>query len=238
MENYYYDMHSHILPELDDGSKSVELSLKIIEKLKKQNVRNICFTPHYYSNEESIEDFLKQRRSSVDKLFPLLPGDMNFCVGAEVYVTSYLFNNRDLSGICYGNSSYILCEFPFDSRFEEHTMNYFYRLQGNYGLKPVLTHVERYRRLMEDESLVENIADEGVIIQSNVGAFRGFSQKRRLLKYVKRGYITILGTDCHSLTRGNPDEYLPTVNLIKEKCGDKYIENIVKTSAGVFNSAK
>jgi protein-tyrosine phosphatase len=230
-------MHSHILPELDDGSKSVELSLEIIEKLKSQGVNNICFTPHFYTNEESMTDFLSNRKKSADKLIPLLPDDINYCVGAEVYVTNYLFNNSDLSGICYGNSKYILCEFSFDSQFQEHTMNYFYKLQSNYGLKPVLTHIERYHHLMEDESLVENLVDDGIIIQSNVGAFKGFSQKRRLLKYIKRGYISILGTDCHSLTRGNPDEYLTTINLIKEKCGAEYIENIISMSAKIFNSA-
>lgn len=234
----YYDMHSHILPQLDDGSKSVELSLEIINRLRKQNVNNICFTPHYYSNEMSIADFVSQREKSAKKLLPNLPDDVNVCIGAEVYVTSYLFNNRDLSPLCYGNSKYILCEFPFGSSFEGQTLDYLYRLQGNYGLKPVLTHIERYYNLMANEGAIENLVDEGVIIQSNVGAYKGFSQKRKLLKYIKRGYITVLGTDCHSLQRGNPDEYLTTVNLIKDKCGKEYVKDIVDTSAKIFNSAK
>ncbi len=234
----YYDMHTHILPQLDDGSKSTELSLEVIKKLKKQDVTNICFTPHFYTNEQSIDDFLRQRAESINKLIPLIPDDINYCIGAEVYVTSYLFNNSDLSGICYGNSKYILCEFPFNSRFEDNTMNYFYKLKSNYGLKPVLTHVERYCNLMSYEGLLENLVDEGIIIQSNVGAFKGFSQKRKLLKYVKRGYIKVLGTDCHSLTRGNPDEYLDTINLIKEKCGQDYVDDIMEISAKIFNSAK
>lgn len=234
----YYDMHSHILPQLDDGPKSTELSLKIIDKLKKQGITNICFTPHFYSNEESIQDFVSKRADSVNKLIPLLPEDINYCIGAEVYVTGYLFNNSDLSQICYGNSKYILCEFPFECSFGDHTMNYFYKLQSNYGLKPVLTHVERYYNLMNDEGLLEDLVDEGIIIQSNVGAFKGFSQKRKLLKYIKRGYITVLGTDCHSLTRGNPDEYLDTINLIKDKCGQGYVDDIVKISAEIFDSTK
>ncbi len=232
----YYDMHSHILPEMDDGSKSVEMSLEIIEKLRAQNVKNICFTPHYYTNEESMYKFLERREESLAKLKPVLPNDVNICVGAEVYVTEYLFNNDDLSGICYGNSKYILCEFPFSSHFSERTMEYFYKLKGNYGLKPVLTHIERYEHLMADEGLVEELCDEDIIIQTNVGAFKGFSQKRRLLKYIKRGYIDIVGTDCHSLTRGNPDEYTPTMELIKNKCGQEYVDHIINTSAEIFGS--
>lgn len=232
----YYDMHSHILPEMDDGSKSVEMSLEIIDKLRAQNVKNICLTPHYYTNEESMYKFLERREESLAKLKPVLPNDVNICVGAEVYITEFLFNNDDLSGICYGNSKYILCEFPFSSHFSERTMEYFYKLKGNYGLKPVLTHIERYEHLMADEGLVEELCDEDIIIQTNVGAFKGFSQKRRLLKYIKRGYIDIVGTDCHSLTRGNPDEYTPTMELIKNKCGQEYVDHIINTSAEIFGS--
>lgn len=231
----YYDMHSHILPQLDDGSESLEMSLEIIERLRKQNVKNICFTPHYYSNEESISDFVSHRELSLKELSPHIPEDVNYCVGAEVYVTRYLFNNSDLSPLCYGNSDYILCEFSFGNDFGEHTLNQFYRLRDNYGLVPVLTHIERYRNLMDDEALVERLVRQGIIIQSNVGAFTGFSQRRRLLRYVKRGYIKVLGTDCHSLTRGNPDLYSRTIRLIEDKCGEEYAENIMAVSAEIFS---
>lgn len=231
----YYDMHSHILPEMDDGSKSLEMSLEIIEKLRAQDVKNICLTPHYYTNEESLESFLNRRKESLDILLPEVPEDVKICLGAEVYVTDYLFNNDDLSEICYGDSKYILCEFPFSSTFSNRTMDWLYKLSANYGLKPVLTHIERYDHLMSDEGLVESLCDEDIIIQTNVGAFKGFSQKRRLLKYIKRGYIDIVGTDCHSLTRGNPDEYTDTINLIREKCGQEYVDHIVNTSAEIFS---
>ncbi len=230
----YYDMHSHILPEMDDGSKSVEMSLEIIDKLRAQDVKNICFTPHYYTNEESMLSFLKRRKESMNKLLPELPDDINVCIGAEVYVTDYLFNNDDLSEICYGNSKYILCEFSFGSHFSERTMEYFYKLKAQ-GLKPVLTHIERYHHLMDDEGLVEDLCDEDIIIQTNVGAFKGFSQKRKLLKYIKRGYIDIVGTDCHNLTRGNPDEYTPTIELIRNKCGQEFVDHIVNTSKEIFS---
>lgn len=234
----YYDMHSHILPEMDDGSKSVEMSLELIEKLRKQDVKNICLTPHFYTNEESLDTFVERRQKSLEKLLPHIPDDVNICVGAEVYVTRYLFNNKDLSQICYGDSKYILCEFSFSSHFSEHTMDYFNRLRGNYGLRPVLTHIERYENLMANENLVLDLVDEDILIQTNVGAFKHFSQKRRLLKYIKRGYIDIVGTDCHNPTRGNPDEFLKTINLIKEKCGQEYIDHILETSEDIFSPYK
>lgn len=234
----YYDMHSHILPEMDDGSESVELSLKIIDKLQSQGVNNICFTPHYYSNEESIDDFTKRRQNSLGKLLPVIPSEVNYTVGAEVYVTSFLFNNKDLSQLCYGNSKYILCEFSFGSHFGESTMQSFYKLQGNYGLKPVLTHIERYGNLMDNERLIQQLVHDGIIIQSNVGAYDSLFKRRKLIKYIRRGYIKILGTDCHSLSRGNPDRYMSTVELIKNRCSEKCVKDIMSTSAKIFESAR
>ena len=234
----YYDMHSHILPEMDDGSKSVEMSLEIIEKLRAQDVKNICFTPHFYTNEESLESFVERRQKSLDKLLPHIPADVNICVGAEVYVTRYLFNNKDISDVCYGGSKFILCEFSFSSHFSEHTMDYFNRLRGNYGLQPVLTHIERYENLMSSEGLVQDLCDEDILIQTNVGAFRHFGQKRKLLKYIKRGYIDIVGTDCHNLSRGNPDEYSKTIELVREKCGQEAIDRFLEVSEEIFTPLK
>jgi len=233
----YYDLHSHILPELDDGSKSVEMSLEIIEKLRKQGVTNLCFTPHYYSNEESIEAFLEKRQKSVEKLMPHIPKDVKVCIGAEVYITRYIFNNKDLSGLCYGNSKYILCEFGFNSRFSDHTMEHIYRLQSNYGLSPVLTHIERYDNLMKNKYLVEQLLDEDVLIQTNVSALMNKADRRKLLKYIKNDYIDVVGTDCHSLTRGNPDEYTPAMELIAKKCGQEYVDKIIDTSKMIFDEA-
>ena len=234
----YYDMHSHILPEMDDGSKSVEMTLELIDKLRAQNVRNLCFTPHYYTHEESMQSFLERREESLQKLLPHLPDDINICVGAEVFVTDYLFNNKDLSSVCYGDSDYILCEFPFSATFQNKTLDYFNTLRNNYGLKPVLTHIERYEHLMKDEELVEDLVYDGVIIQTNIEAFKRFSQKRKLLKYIKRGYIDIVGTDCHSSTRGNPDDYTAAIDLIRSKCGDEFVDHIVETSAEIFTPYK
>lgn len=228
-------MHSHILPELDDGSKSVETSLQLIELLRKQNVKNISLTPHYYSNEESIEDFVVKREKSVQKLIPQLPEDVNVSVGAEVYITRYLFNNKDLSELTYGDSRYILCEFGFSSRFSDHTMEHFYRLQNNYGLTPVLTHIERYPNLMKNRRLIESLLNEGIIIQTNVESVCDQRFRRKLLKFLKLGYIEVLGTDCHSFVRGNPLNYTQALDIIRKKCGQECIDNIVKTSDMIFS---
>lgn len=94
-----FDMHSHILPGIDDGAKTVEDSLELLSCLKNQGVTNVCLTPHFYTNEISLEDFIAERAEKFEKFKPHIPNGMNIVLGTEVYVTKYLFNNENIKGI-------------------------------------------------------------------------------------------------------------------------------------------
>ncbi len=230
-----YDMHSHILPAIDDGSKNLDISLELINMHLKQGVNNICLTPHFYSNEESIEDFTERRTKSFEILKPHLPEDVNICLGAEVYVSNFIFNNHDLSQLCYGNSKYMLTEFAYQSKFTGKSMDILVKLKENYGITPVIPHIERYENLFYNDNMLEELTYMGVVIQTNVYSFNSFLKKRRLCKLINNGLVHILGTDAHSLIKGNPLEYKQACNIILEKCGRPRFNKIQATSADIFN---
>ena len=235
-----YDMHSHILPAFDDGAKTIEDSLALIDCLKKQGVSNICLTPHYYTNERSFEDFLTKRQQAFDRFRPYIPEDINIVLGAEVYVTDYLFNNDDLTGITYGNSRYILTEYPYNSQFGEKTMQKFYALIQNHRFIPVIPHVERYRYLTDNPDFIEELKDIGVIIQTNVSNYADkapFFKKRRLMKLIDAGLIDILGTDAHSFSHNTPELYSQAIKNISEKCGKHKRDKMMDAASVIFNSA-
>ena len=220
-----YDMHSHILPGIDDGAPSVEKSLVILNELKKQGVTNVCLTPHFYTNEISAEDFAAQRQHAV---------------GAEVYVTRYMFNGDDFSCACYGNSNYILTEFAYTSQFSSHTMEYFVKLTENYNMIPVLTHVERYPALINDPSIIGELKDMGVIIQTNTNSYTkkaSFFSKLKLIKLIKGGYIDVIGSDAHSLTHNDPRTFTEALDFISAKCGQSTVRKMMSNAEEIFNSA-
>lgn len=235
-----FDMHSHILPGIDDGAASVEDSVALINCLKKQGVKNICLTPHFYTNEISLEDFVHKRNESVNKLMTELPNDIKVVIGSEVYVTKYLFGNNDLSGITYGNSKYILTEFGYNSRFSEHTMNYFLKLIDDYGLIPVLPHVERYITLMDDTSIISELKDMGVIIQTNISNYTKKAphfKKKKLIKLINNGFIDIIGSDAHSFKHNSPELYAEAISLIVSKCGNHTINLMMQKAEKIFTGA-
>ena len=236
-----YDMHSHILPDFDDGAKTVEVSLQLIKELRKQGVKNICLTPHFYTNEMSYTDYLEKRNRAFEKFIPHIPEDINIVLGCEVYVTDYIFNNKDLSGITYGKSHYILTEFPYNTHFSERSRQRLYMLIQNYGLRPVIPHVERYRYLMDHPDVIAQMKDLGIVIQTNVSNFSkdaSFFRKQKLLKFIKRGLIDIIGTDTHSMTHNPPNDYREAMQVITQKCGSREMKRMMDTAAHIFDRAQ
>lgn len=233
-------MHSHILPAFDDGAKTVDDSLALIDCLKKQGVDHICLTPHYYTNERSLEDFIEKRQIAFEKFRPYIPEDVKIVLGTEVYVTDYLFNNNNLKGITYGKSRYVLTEYPYESKFGEKTMQKFYALIQNHRLIPVMPHVERYRYLIDNPDVIEELQDLGVIIQTNISNYSDkapFFKKRKLMKLIEGGYIDIIGSDAHSFTHNTPEIYSQAIKNISEKCGRQSVNKMMDTAAMIFGAA-
>lgn len=236
----FYDMHSHILPEFDDGAKSVQEALELINILKKQGVNNICLTPHFYTHEMSLEDFVKSRKEAFERFRPYIPEDVNIVLGTEVYVTRYIFSNDDLSELSYGNSRYILTEFGYNSSFGENTMNRFYSFINEYDLIPVIPHVERYQTLMENPSIIAELKDIGVIIQTNISNYTkkaSMLRRRKLLKMISKGLIDIIGSDAHSLSHNTPEVYSEAISCISSKCGRQVVAEMMEKSKEIFENA-
>lgn len=237
------DLHSHILPEMDDGARSVEESLELIASLKKQGIHNICFTPHFYTHRRSIDSFLEKRANAYAKFLPEKPEDVNIVLGAEVYVTKYLFKNDgrdDFSGITYGKSRYILTEYGYESTFSGKTLRYLDIFQQNHGLVPIIPHVERYGYLIDNPDVIRDLRHMGVIIQTNISNYTAkspFFKKRKLLRYISEGLIDVLGSDAHSFTHNTPEVYAEAMNIIADKCGKNVVYEMAKKSEIIFDRA-
>lgn len=236
----YFDMHSHILPSFDDGARTVDDSLGLLDCLKKQGISNVCFTPHFYTNEMSVENFLEKRRIAYENFLPYKPVNMNIVLGAEVYVSKFLFNSDDLSGLTYGKSRYILTEFSYSSSFSDRTLQQLNMLIENHRLIPVLPHVERYDVLISDTEALQELRDMGVVIQTNIGNYTKKSsifKRRKLLKLINEGMIDILGSDAHSMTHNTPEVYAQAVEMIADKCGQRTVRKMMQNAEKIFTAA-
>ncbi len=229
-----YDLHTHILPAVDDGAKTTKDALELINALSEQGVKNICLTPHFYTHHESIEDFLARRAESAESFLPCVPKGVNVKLGAEVYVTKYLFSEeRDLTPLCIEGTHYMITEFSYNSHFLENTLRMIQTLKDR-GIIPVIPHVERYPYLMKNKNKIAELIYMGLIIQSNALSFTQFSTKRKLINLLRDGYIHVLSSDAHSMTRNSPLAITQALEYIKNKCGAGIISTLEQNAQDVF----
>lgn len=214
------DFHSHVLPGIDDGSKSVEMSIKMLEGLKKQGVSQVCATPHFYMHrEETVESFLEKRKGSFEKL-----KEANYkkyvdeiFLGAEVSIEHDL-EHLDVRPLCLGNSNLILLEFPY-REYESWMIQLVENIMYSYDLIPVFAHLERYIRVFSKSTIEEILKINNAVIQINADSFDD-RQVQKLLGFLTDINIPVLiGSDTHNTTTRCPsyDQALKVMNKVTKK---------------------
>lgn len=199
------DMHSHILPRMDDGSDSRTTSWEILAKMKAQGVTTVAATSHYDMREESVEDFVARRQKALLSLREEEREMPRIVTGAEVlYCGVSMSQMEDIEKLCINGSRYILIE-PMDFKWEDSFVLHMQQLMVERGLTPILAHWERYRPFRKNRGMVEHLQQEGMLVQTNTEGFLHKRTKRKALYQLAKGEYQIIGTDCHNLTTRPPN---------------------------------
>lgn len=227
------DFHSHILPKTDDGSKSVDESLKMLRTLSQQGVSKVVATPHFYANDESVSDFIARRQKAFDSLKPSLTPDMpEILLGAEVKYYEGISRMENLRDLCVQNTELILLEMPV-RRWTEYVLRELTDISCSGSVIPVLAHIERYLKLQSSDSIGQLLSN-GVLLQINASFVYDFFTKRQAINLLKNRAVHMLGSDCHNMSDRPPD-IGKAYQTIKKKLGDgflsefcDYAENFLK----------
>lgn len=198
------DIHSHILPKMDDGSKSVEMSVEMLRSSCAQGVTTMVSTSHFYADQEDPDRFLRRRRPAIEKLRPAIADlDLKLYYGAEVLYYPGISQSKEIRALAIEGTSLILIEMPFDT-WSEKIFDELISFQYNSNLQIVLAHVERYRSL-QSRKIYDMLFDQPFYFQMNAEAFTSFSSRRLAMKLIDRGQLHFLGTDCHNITSRPPN---------------------------------
>ena len=234
-----YDMHSHILPNMDDGSSSVEMSLEMLRALRNQGVEKVLLTPHFYAYRTDIESFLDKRKKSVNSLLGALkenPIDISLYMGAEVLYFDDIWCVDNIDKLTIEGTKYILVEFPF-SPLNDFMVDRISRLVSK-GYTPIIAHVDRYIKYNRGLGYFYKLVEIGALLQMNVSSVTGFISRIKIMPLIKKGLISLLGTDAHNMQGRKPDyeEALPYIKKIFTEQNyqdilnkqDKILKNAIK----------
>lgn len=198
------DFHSHILPGMDDGSKSVPQSVSMLRELARQGVDTVVLSSHFYARENSPAQFLQRRKQAWQQLNPHLePEFPDLCLGAEVQYFDGISAVEEILDLRVEGTNYLLLEMPFH-HWPERVIDEVLDLSQWQDVQLVLAHFERYVD-MQPKTIWQLFLDSGIQLQSNVSYFGTWKTRRRATKLLEDGKIHFLGSDCHNTTTRPPN---------------------------------
>ncbi len=194
----YADMHSHILPGIDDGCENVEQSVALLQRLEALGLKKFYFTPHiiqdmYPNTSETISNaFDRLRQKGVEQLAAGYAAEYMVDTAFDQHFATNPRNLLCLPGghvlieMSYMEESKLIEKIAFDLQME--------------GYIPILAHPERYLFYQRDPKKIERFQDIGCLLQLNLLSLMGYygRNERRVAKYLlENGMISLVGTDVH-----------------------------------------
>lgn len=196
----FTDIHSHIMPGVDDGSRDWDESILMLRMAEKENIRKIILTPHQKPDHSCVSvNGIEKRISKLQEELERQHIPIELYTGSELFYSHDLAERLQSGSVCtMAGSHYILVEFMPDESWA-YIRDGLYQLISR-GYWPIVAHVERYVQVMQDTERVSELIDMGCYIQVNAGSLAGdwgLGVKRLARKLVKKKLVHFLGTDAH-----------------------------------------
>ncbi len=213
------DFHSHILPGIDDGSKSPEMSMEIIKTGLNEGVNKFIFTPHFYDYRQSYEDFIISRKKAFINLKNYCEENNEampeFLMGAEVALSENTPFSDNLDKLCIEGTELLLLEIPYNP-FSNWVPQAIYTIMYEKGVTPVIAHLDRYVDSRGHKKVIEDIIKMDIPIQINASAFLNRRTRKFVKKLIENGNTVVMGSDVHNLTT-RPYEISKAKDLASKK---------------------
>lgn len=222
------DFHSHILPGVDHGSKSLEVSLAQLELASKYGVKKIIATSHFYPHKHTVESFLNVRSKAFSELQKnVLPHHPEIRLAAEVLMCEGIERLEGLRQLCLEGTDFLFLEIPYND-FSGSLIDSVRQIHKKGIAKVILVHPERY-----SPKIIEDFLNVGAELQINADVLNKFFIPRCVKSWLKQGKIVAIGSDIHG---ANANAYRKFSVAIKKLGRFKsYVRN---ASESIWNSAK
>lgn len=227
------DIHCHVLPGVDDGSKNEEMSMDMVDIAYEQGIRGMVLTPHYYlgRTKENAQDFRKIFENFQKKVEEKYQ-DFVVYLGNEIYWSKGVMEAiKDGKINTMNGTKYVLVEFAPSSSYSD--IYEAIRTLTNARFRPIVAHVERYHNLTKHIERIEEICENGAFLQMNADSLTGGffdGQVKWCRKLMEQGYISMLGTDAHNLHDRAPF-VKDAMAWMKKKMDEETLEDVLYKNA-------
>lgn len=232
------DLHCHLLPGVDDGSKSMDISLKLANDAVKDGINYALLTPHhmngvYLNHKKMVIQRTQEFQAEIDKCkIPL-----KVFPGQEVRINGDLLSALDQDDILFADEGgrYLMLEFP-DDDVPSYTSEMIYELMQR-GIIPVIVHPERNTKIMKQPDILYDLLNEGCLSQitasSYVGIF-GHKVQKFSKQLIRTGQAYVFASDAHDL----PNRKYEMNNAFKKlevEYGNSYVKRFENNAKNIIN---
>lgn len=229
------DIHSHILPDIDDGARTVEESMEIIKNASKNGVTDLIVTPHFILGSDYDANNVTKRKL-VTKLKRCIAKEklpINIYLGNEVFIENDMLKLKKEHLIStLNNSRYLLFELPLNDNYIG-VSDILFEL-GCKGYTGVIAHPERYAIVKKDPSIVLDFIEKGALVQCNIGSFFGHygsKAKQAAFLLLKHHAISFIGSDIHHSYSDYYDKLDELKKLMRKYITEEEIEDLFVNNA-------
>lgn len=214
------DIHSHLLPGIDDGAKTMDHTLGMLRRFEELGYRKLITTPHImdsvYNNTTAI---ILGKLEEVKAAAKAVGLTIELEASAEYYFDETLFERLRKGDLLPFGGNHILFECSF--RNEPAQLEEFVFELSTSGYQPIIAHFERYVYYHGSTAVAQRLRDRGVWIQLNLNSLTGHygpDIKKQGIRLIKEGLVDIAGSDCHRI------EHL---NILEQHLGDEVMHQLL-----------
>ena len=225
------DLHTHILPGIDDGCRTPEESIAMLREQTRQGVDTVALTPHFYRGKEKPSTFLQRREEAWQTLqnaLARLPEEERnqlprLILGAEVAYAPGIWEWPELMQLGYEGTKVLLLELPAD-QWNEEMFRQIYNLISRTGITPTIAHVERYFHHRDFWRLLEM----QLPMQISAATLLYPHGRKRAYKFLEEQECVLI-SDCHNLDYRTPNMG-KAVDWLRRKKGNEMARICVKNT--------
>lgn len=215
------DMHSHLIPGIDDGAKDIDHSMALVRSLIDLGFKKLITTPHimsdfYRNTPETILGGLAELRKKIES--ERLPVTVE--AAAEYYIDDGFIRKLNEEKLLTFGNNFLLFEISYLNAPDQ-LMEIIFQMQVA-GYNPIIAHPERYPYFYKDFKIYHKLKDVGVLLQLNVNSLSGYYGKgaRKIAeKMIDEGLVDLLGTDTHNERH---------IDALQRTAGEKYFQKVLE----------
>lgn len=232
------DIHSHLLPEIDDGSPNIETSLKLAQSAVDDGITHALMTPHHLNGK-----YLNHKKDVINETAAFQEALKEHHIPLTVFASQEVRLSGDIPEalakddilFCDEDGRYMLLEFPSED-VPTYAKSMTFDLLGD-GITPIIVHPERNNKILQQPELLADFLDQGCLVQvtasSYVGVF-GSEIEELSERLVKAGQVATFASDAHSLPKRESKMTVAYQKLAKQK-GQKVVDKFKNNAKAIIN---